>query len=119
MPTANDVVIWHNPRCTKSRGTLQLLRERGIEPAIVDYQTTPPSAAELSHALDLLRMQPRELMRREEPDYARLNLDDPGLTREQLIAAMIAHPILIQRPIVIANGKAAIGRPPEAVLDIL
>ncbi|HET9834794.1 MAG TPA: arsenate reductase (glutaredoxin) [Rhodanobacteraceae bacterium] len=113
------VTIWHNPRCSKSRGTLELLRERDLEPVVVDYRENPPDARELSRVLDLLGMQPRELMRRDEPEYAQLELDDPSLTRDQLLAAMIAHPILIQRPIVIANGKAAIGRPPEAVLSIL
>jgi len=114
-----ETVIWHNPRCSKSRGTLELLHERGIEPTVVDYRENPPDARELSRVLDLLGMQPRELMRRDEPEYAQLELDDPSLTRDQLIAAMVMHPILIQRPVVIANGKAAIGRPPEAVLSIL
>jgi arsenate reductase len=119
MPAANDVVIWHNPRCSKSRGTLELLHGRGVEATVIDYRESPPDARELSRVLDLLGMQPRELMRRDEAEYSQLNLDDPSLTRDQLIAAMAAHPILIQRPIVIANGKAAIGRPPEAVLQIL
>jgi len=119
MPATTDVVIWHNPRCSKSRGTLELLRERGLDPIVVDYRENPPDARELSRVLDLLGMQPRELMRHDESDYAELKLDDPVLTRDQLIAAMVAHPILIQRPIVIAHGKAAIGRPPEAVLGIL
>src|SRR5690348_16193217 len=114
-----EVTIWHNPRCSKSRGTLELLRERCLEPAVIGHLANPPCARELSHVLDLLGMQPRELMRRDEAEYAGLKLDDPALTRDQLIAAMVAHPILIQRPIVIANGKAAIGRPPEAVLGIL
>lgn len=113
------VTIWHNPRCTKSRATLQLLHERGLTPIVIDYRENPPDVHALTHVLDLLQMQPRELMRRDEPEYAQLQLDDPALTREQLIAAMIAHPILIQRPVVIANDKAAIGRPPEAVLAIL
>lgn len=119
MTVANDVVIWHNPRCSKSRGTLELLHERGIEPAVIDYRENPPDARELARVLDMLGLEPRELMRRDEPDYVQLNLDDPSFTREQLIAAMVSHPILIQRPIVITNGKAAIGRPPEAVLAIL
>lgn len=116
---SGKIAIWHNPRCSKSRGTLELLQGRGIEPIVVDYQENPPDAKELSRVLDLLGLQPRELMRRDEPTYAELKLDEPKLTREQLIAAMAAHPILIQRPIVFANGKAAIGRPPEAVLAIL
>jgi arsenate reductase len=113
------VTIWHNPRCSKSRGTLELLHQRGIEPLVIDYQKNPPDARELSRVLELLGLQPRELMRRDEPEYTQLGLDDPELTREQLIAAMVKNPILIQRPIVFANDKAAIGRPPEAVLAIL
>lgn len=113
------VVIWHNPRCSKSRGTLELLREHGIEPAIVDYQKDPPGIADIERVLRLLGMQPRELMRKGEPLYAELGLDDDALTREQLVEAMAAHPILIERPVVQANGRAAIGRPPESVLAIL
>ena len=112
-------LILHNPRCSKSRATLELLRQRGIEPDIVLYREAPPSAAQLDRILKLLDREPRELMRHNEAEYAELGLDDPDLSREQLIEAMVAHPILIERPIVLANGKAAIGRPPEAVLDIL
>lgn len=119
MPTHHTVAIWHNPRCSKSRGALELLREHGIEPAVVDYQKNPPSVVEIEHALALLGKEPRELMRKGEPVYAELGLDDAKLTRKQLIDAMAAHPILIERPIVFANGKAAIGRPPENVLAIL
>lgn len=111
--------IWHNPRCSKSRGALALLRERGIEPEVRDYQSRPPSAPEIEHTLSLLALDPRDVMRRGEAIYAELGLDDPQLSRAQLVAAMAAHPILIERPIVFANGKAAIGRPPEAVLAIL
>jgi arsenate reductase len=114
-----DVRIWHNPRCSKSRATLALLEARGLQPQIVDYQQNPPSAAELDRILRLLDMAPRELMRRDEPEYAELDLDDDGLDRAALIAAMVAHPRLIQRPVVLANGKASIGRPPESVLAIL
>lgn len=119
MPASHTVTIWHNPRCSKSRGTLELLQERGITPGIVDYQRTPPSAADIARALKLLGMQPRDLMRKGELVYTELALDNPALTREQLIDAMAKHPILIERPIVFANGRAAIGRPPEAVLTIL
>jgi len=115
MPAKHTIVIWHNPRCSKSRGTLALLQE----PATVDYQKNPPSAAEIERALQSLGMQPRELMRKGETAYAELGLDDARLTRQQLIQAMAAHPVLIERPIVFANGKAAIGRPPENVLAIL
>jgi len=129
MPASHTVTIWHNPRCSKSRGTLDLLRERGIAPVIIDYQKNPPDAEAIEHALKLLGKQPRELMRKGEAVYAGLGLDDPRLTRKQLvdamadnpilIEAMADNPILIERPIVFANGKAAIGRPPEAALAIL
>lgn len=119
MPANTAVTIWHNPRCSKSRGMLELLQERGIEPAVVDYQENPPGVADIERALQLLGMQPRDVIRKSEAVYAELGLDDPGLTRAQLIDAMAAHPILIERPIVFANGKAAIGRPPENALAIL
>ncbi len=119
MPAQNTIVIWHNPRCSKSRGALQLLQQRGIEPAVVDYQKTPPSPAEIGHALKLLGLSPRELMRKGEAIYTELGLDNARLTHQQLIEAMAAHPVLIERPIVFANGKAALGRPPENVLAIL
>lgn len=115
----SQVTIYHNPRCSKSRETLQLLREQGIEPVVVEYLETPPAPEQLSKILQLLGKHPRELMRQKEPEYQDSKLDDPSLSREQLIAAMHAHPILIERPIVLANGKAAIGRPPEKVLEIL
>lgn len=114
-----DVTIYHNPRCTKSRATLDLLKARGIEPCVVEYLKTPPTAAALARILDLLAVEPRALMRRHEPEYAAANLDDPTLSRAELIAAMAQNPRLIERPIVLANGKAAIGRPPENVLAIL
>jgi arsenate reductase len=113
------VTIYHNPRCSKSRQTLQLLEARGIAPRVVEYLTAPPNAAELDRMLKLLGREPRDLMRKGEPEYKALKLDDGKLSRQQLIAAMVAHPKLIERPIVLANGKAALGRPPEAVLDIL
>ena len=113
------VTVLHNPRCSKSRQALQLLKDRGVEPEIVEYLKTPPDAAELGRILDLLGLAPRDLMRRKEPAYRELSLADPGLDRAALIAAMTAHPILIERPIVLADGKAALGRPPERVLNIL
>jgi arsenate reductase len=114
-----SVEIYHNPRCSKSRQTLQLLQEKGIEPDVVEYLKTPPDKAALEQILDMLGLEPRELMRKKEKEYKALQLDDPALTRDQLIEAMIANPKLIERPIVIQNGKAALGRPPEKVLDIL
>ena len=111
-------VIYHNPRCSKSRQTLELLNDRGIQADIVEYLKTPPDAATLGNILDMLGLEPRELMRTNEDEYRELNLDDASLTRAQLIAAMVEHPRLIQRPIVIHGGKAALGRPPEQVLGI-
>ena len=119
MPTESTITLWHNPHCSKSRATLELLRELGLEPAIVDYRKNPPSAADIERVLRLLGKQPRELMRKGEALYSGRGLDDPELTRQQLVEAMAAHPILIERPILFANGKAAIGRPPENVLTIL
>ena len=114
-----SVKMYHNPRCSKSRATLELLRERGIEPEITLYLESPPTEEELSSVLNLLGREPRDLMRKGEAEYAEYGLEDTSLSREQLIAAMVASPRLIERPIVMANGKAAVGRPPESVLEIL
>lgn len=111
--------IYHNPRCSKSRQTLELLHNHNIDADIVEYLITPPSKAELSALLDMLGLDPRELMRTKEAEYKELGLDDKSLSREALIEAMVANPRLIERPIVVHNGKAAIGRPPEKILDIL
>lgn len=115
----SQTTIYHNPRCSKSRQTLALLQERGLEPEIVRYLETPPDAATLRALLNMLGLAPRALMRRKEAPYKDLNLADEGLSEAELIAAMVANPVLIERPIVTANGKAAIGRPPEQVLSIL
>lgn len=114
-----SVTIYHNPECSKSRQTLALLEERGIEPEVVEYLQSPPAAMELKAILEKLGMSPRDLMRKKESEYTDLDLDNPDLTKDQLIDLMIQHPILIERPVVLANGKAALGRPPEQVLDIL
>lgn len=111
--------IYHNPRCGKSRETLALLREQGVEPVIVEYLATPPDAAALKKLLTALKLKPRQLLRTKEKDYQALGLDDPGLSDAELIEAMAAHPLLIERPIVVAGGKAVLGRPPEKVLDII
>jgi arsenate reductase len=113
------VQILHNPRCSKSRATLQILNDQGIEPEIILYQTTPPTAEQLTSILNQLDMQPRDLMRKGQSEYKDMDLSDDTLSDSDLIAAMIKAPILIERPIVLANGKAAIGRPPESVLNIL
>ena len=114
-----SLTIFHNPKCSKSRAVLSLLEERGLEPKIVRYLDEPPDADTLESLLKLLGLEPRDLMRKKEPEYQALGLDDPSLTREALVAAMAAHPRLIERPIVIRDGKAVLGRPPERVLDIL
>jgi arsenate reductase (glutaredoxin) len=114
-----SVILYYNPHCSKSQRALQVLREHGVEPVIVEYLTSPPSKQELSQILQLLGMEPRDLMRKDEPEYREANLDDPGLTRDTLIIAMVQRPKLIQRPILLANGKAILGRPPEKVLEIL
>ena len=113
------VQILHNPRCSKSRTTLQLLQENGVEPEIIQYLDTPPSSDQLVSILGKLNLKPRELMRKGQSEYKDMGLDNPQLSDEQLITAMQEAPILIERPIVMANGKAAIGRPPESVLKIL
>jgi arsenate reductase len=113
------VTIYHNPRCSKSRQTLKLLQDRNVGLDIIEYLKTPPNAKTLASILDKLGMEPRELMRRKEPPYKAKKLDDEKLTRKQLIDAMVADPVLIERPIVLSGNKAALGRPPEAVLDIL
>ena len=113
------VKIYHNPRCGKSRQTLQLLKEQGIDLEIIEYLKTPPSAEELNDILQKLGMEPRELMRKKEAEYKANDLDNESLDRQALINGMVNNPILIERPIVVANDKVAIGRPPEAVLAIL
>ena len=113
------VTIYHNPKCSKSRQTLQLLRDNGVEPKIVEYLKTPPDAKTLETYLKTLGMEPRDLMRRKEPPYKDLNLADDKKTRAQLIKAMVDNPILIERPIVVNGAKVALGRPPESVLEIL
>jgi arsenate reductase len=113
------VTIYHNPRCSKSRQTLALLQKKGIEPKVVEYLSDTPDAKTLDGILKKLEMEPRDLMRRKETPYKDLRLDDPKLSRDKLIAAMVANPILIERPIVVSGGKVALGRPPEAVLEIL
>lgn len=114
-----DVRIYHNPRCSKSRQTLELLRERGIEPTVIEYLNTPPSPQELNEILSKLGAEPRELMRTNETEYKEFDLDRPELGRAELVQALHDHPRLLQRPIVVAGSKAAIGRPPENVLEIL
>ena len=114
-----SVIIYHNPRCSKSRQTLQLLRDNGVEPTIMEYLKAPPDAAMLIEILGKLDLEPRGLMRKTEEVYKENGLAEEGLGESELIDAMVANPILIERPIVLANGKAVIGRPSESVLKIL
>lgn len=114
------VKIYHNPRCSKSRDTLSLLKSNGVEPEVVLYLDTPPDAHTLRQLLHMLGMSSaRELMRQKEDLYKSLNLDNSSLTEAELVQAMVENPKLIERPIVVANGQARIGRPPEDVLEIL
>lgn len=114
-----SVTLYHNPRCSKSRQTLQLLQERGIEPQVIEYLKTPPDADTLRAILAQLGIGPRDLLRRKEAEYKALGLDNPELSDAELIQAMIEHPRLIERPIVLTDKGAAIGRPPENVLEVL
>ena len=111
--------IYHNPRCSKSRQTLELLNNKGVETEVIEYLNTPPDAADLNRILTGLNMEPRELMRKGQDEYKTLNLADDSLSREDLIKAMIENPILIERPIVITEKGIAIGRPIENVEKIL
>lgn len=111
--------LFHNTRCSKSRGALELLRERGIEPELVFYLDTPPDAAQLRELLGLLGLPARALLRTGEPEYAALGLADASLGDDALIAAMAAHPRLIERPVFEHGGRAVVARPPERVLELL
>ncbi|MBT1118692.1 arsenate reductase (glutaredoxin) [Stutzerimonas nitrititolerans] len=114
-----ELTLYHNPRCSKSRSALELLEGRGLTPTIIRYLETPPTAAELQDVLNKLGIAPRQLLRTGEDEYRQLNLADPDLSDEQLIEAMVAHPRLIERPILVAGDRATVGRPPEKVLEIL
>ncbi|MGE8297261.1 MAG: arsenate reductase (glutaredoxin) [Pseudomonas sp.] len=114
-----DLTLYHNPRCSKSRGALELLEARGLQPRVVRYLETPPSASELKSLLGKLGITARDLLRTGEDEYKALSLSDTGLSEAQLIEAMVKHPKLIERPILIAGDKAVIGRPPEKVLELL
>ncbi|MCL6416303.1 arsenate reductase (glutaredoxin) [Aestuariirhabdus sp. Z084] len=116
----SDVVIYHNPRCSKSRQTLQLLEEQGLQPTVILYLDTPPNADQLQTIIGQLGLSSaRELMRTKESEYKELGLNQPELSEQQLIEGMLNCPRLIERPIVVSGQRAAIGRPPEAVLEIL
>lgn len=114
-----DVTIYHNPKCSSSRDTLALIREAGIEPKVIEYLKTPPSARELKAIIKRMGVAVRDVIRMKEEPYGALKLDNPKLNDDQLIEAMVAHPILINRPIVVTTKGARLGRPPETVLEIL
>lgn len=114
-----NVRIWHNPRCSKSRAALGLLREHGIEPEVIEYLRDPPDEATLQEILSRLGLTPRDIARTQEAPWRELGLDEPDVDDETIIAAMVRHPILIERPIVVTGTKAVVGRPPEKVLEVL
>ncbi len=113
------VTFYHNPRCSKSRQTLELLQTKTVDINVIEYLKTPPTQTQLIEILHKLNFTPRQLMRKTEALYSELNLSDETLTFEQLVDFMVQNPILIERPIVFTNEKAVIGRPPENVLLIL
>lgn len=112
------ITIWHNPRCSKSRQTLALLNDKGLNPVVVEYLKTPPNAIEIRNVIEKLALSAHDMIRSKEAIYKALNLS-PDIEPEVLISAMVENPVLIERPIVITDAHAAIGRPPEAVLKIL
>ena len=114
-----DLTLYHNPRCSKSRGALELLEARGLTPTVVRYLETPLNAAQIKALLAKLGISARQLLRTGEDEYKSLNLADATLSEAQLIAAIAAHPKLIERPILVAGEQAVIGRPPEKILEIL
>ena len=116
---SESIVIYHNPRCSKSRQTLALIRDRGVEPEVVEYLKTPLDGEALRDLLRALGMTARDLVRSGEAPYRELGLGDPDTPEEDLVAAIAAHPVLMQRPIVRRGGRAVVGRPPERVAELL
>jgi len=119
-----SVTIYHNPRCSKSRQTLEILKENGVEPSVVEYLETPPDAETLKAILNMLNISAKQLLRTQEDEFKQAGFDREGLKNDrygedQIIKAMITFPKLIERPIVVSNGKAISGRPPSLVLDII
>ncbi len=114
-----SVTIYHNPRCSKSRQTLEILNQQNVDIEIIEYLKASPNAETLKQILSYLKITARDLLRKGESAYKEAGLDDTSLSEDEIITAMVEHPILIERPVVVNNGKAAIGRPPESVLDIL
>ncbi len=119
QPQMTELVLYHNPRCSKSRSALELIEQRGLTPRVVRYLETPLSAFELKQLLHRLGISARQLLRSGEDEFKALGLADPSLSDAQLIEAMVAHPRLIERPILVVGNAAVIGRPPEKVLELL
>ena len=115
----SEITLYHNPRCSKSRQALKLLREQGVQPQIVEYLKTPPDEKMLAHILKMLEMQPIDLIRKGEDEYEQLRIEKKKDDRKGLIRLMVAHPILIERPIAVKGNRARLGRPPERVLELL
>ena len=116
---SDTTTIYHNPRCSKSRAALELLTEKNLELEVIKYLDTPPDKEAITNLLEMLGMEPRDLMRKGEQEYMDNNLSDESLSRDDLIEAMVKFPKLMERPIVVKNGKAAIGRPIQNIVDIL
>jgi arsenate reductase (glutaredoxin) len=115
----SSITIYHNPRCSKSRQTLELIRASGAEPTVVEYLKTPPSNSELDGILKKLNLEPLDLMRSQEAIFRELDLSSKDLSRDDAMAVMIENPVLIERPIVVKGSKAVIGRPPGNVQELL
>ena len=113
------ITIYHNPKCGTSRNVLAMIRERGVEPVVIEYLKTPPTRGRLQELIAAMGIEARALLRRKEAPYAALGLDDPRLTEDEILDAMVANPILIERPIVVAPKGVRLCRPKETVLDIL
>ena len=113
------VTVWHNPRCATSRRVLQMIRNKGIEPHVVEYLKTPPSAKEIKAVLAKLKIGARDLLRRKEADYRKEGLDDEKLAEATIIRAMTEHPVLIERPVVLAGRRAVLARPAERVFEVI
>ena len=114
-----STVIWHNPKCSTSRKVLEMIRAKGVEPEIVDYQKTPPSASKIKEALKAMGMKPRDLLRRKNTPYDDLGLDDPKLSDAALVTAMAEHPLLMERPVVHTKKGTRLCRPVERLREIL
>ena len=114
-----SITLYHNPKCAKSRAALKLLRERGIEPKIIEYLKTPPGTTELAALIKALGIQPRDLLRTKEPEFRSAGLSDPTLSDKQILSAMVKHPRLIERPILVKGKRAVLGRTTENVLKLL